>query len=197
MLAATTAIGLGTLSGCGSGGGGGGTAPVQQQPRNRDEILSFCSDFVGSQQTVRSLSFSGDSRMLATAAARRDLLSTTLPSGNEVEVGNLKIWDFPSGALRHSIPLPVVPGSGPCELCAVALNHNGSLVAASGQACLITVWDTDSGEQLMEWPAHDGNVYISLKFSLDGQILVSGGGDDPVKKTGTTVLWNYTGPWRG
>jgi WD40 repeat protein/DNA-binding XRE family transcriptional regulator len=81
----------------------------------------------------------------------------------------------------------------------VALNGNGTRLAASSSGGLTRVWDLPSGEMLWEHRTHDGRVR-SMAFDDSGTLLLTGGGE------GVARLWRlpageqvaefaHTGSW--
>jgi WD40 repeat protein len=64
----------------------------------------------------------------------------------------------------------------------VALNANGTRLAASSARGMTRVWDLPAGQQVWEHQTHDGRVR-SLAFDDSGSFLLTGGGD------GKARLW--------
>jgi WD40 repeat protein len=65
---------------------------------------------------------------------------------------------------------------------AVALNRDGTRLAASSAGNIVRVWDLPSGETLWECHAHEGRIR-SVAFDDSGDLLLTGGGD------GLARLW--------
>ena len=72
----------------------------------------------------------------------------------------------------------------------VALNGNGTRLAASSTGGMTRVWDLPSGQKLWEHQAHAGRVR-SMAFDDSGSLLLTGGGD------GVARLWQFPGGGQG
>ena len=68
----------------------------------------------------------------------------------------------------------------------VALNRDGTRLAASSSGGLTRVWDLPSGEMVWEHRTHDGRVR-SMAFDDSGSLLLTGGGE------GSARLWRLPG----
>jgi polar amino acid transport system permease protein len=117
------------------------------------------------------------------------------------EDGAVRVWDLASGQEVQSI------GPGDNDRAAVALNADGTLVAA-GDGVNVKVWSVETGELVQElvgyckdealatqkecedaeqdWLGH-GKEVTALAFNPDGDILASGSADT------TIVLWELAG----
>lgn len=116
---------------------------------------------LGPNAFLRSVKFSEDSKLLATA------------SGNDFIPGPLCIWDVETGEELFRV------GTLKASIHDMVFNHDGTeLVTVDGSAPVqgnIIYWDTSSGEQLR---SHPGNIneIRSVDLSPDGTVLAIGGG---------------------
>ncbi len=109
----------------------------------------------GHSEHVGAVSFSEDSRRIATASWDR----------------TVRVWDPSDGSLVQTLTGP--DGALSC----VAYSPDGRL-AASGRGRAVTIWDA-AGKLIHTWPAHERAV-TSLTFSHDGRLLASAGEDGVV-----------------
>jgi len=104
---------------------------------------------------IAELDFSPDGDRLATAG----------------EDGLVKIWNIETGTELHSL-------SGHPEgnaILAVDFSDDGDLLAAgTNQPSIITIWDSSTGEKLMELPGYEANRIFQVAFSPDGTLLAVG-----------------------
>jgi WD40 repeat protein len=117
---------------------------------------------------VLGVAFSPDGKLVAAAA-----------TGYEKNQDFVLIWALDSGKLIHKLQLPDTPW-------AVSFSPNGKLLASNGNWSSTLLWDMTTGEvnqKLTE--GNDAGALRAVKFSPDGQSLVTGGGSQ-----GTPHLWN-------
>jgi WD40 repeat protein len=153
------------------------------------------------EDTVNSVTFSPDGRLLATASEDktvklweagtwrnlRTLAGHTRPvenaqfspDGRWLASGSVdktvRIWDVSNGhELRR------LQGENKEEVNSVAFNASGSRLASGGDDGKIRIWDAASGQKLLDFPAETGQV-LDLAFSPDGHLLATGGTEEIVK----------------
>jgi WD40 repeat protein len=107
---------------------------------------------------VASLSFSPDSRVLATATGYMI---------NEPNADSLFFWDMTTRTQIHRF-------SGAARnATAVRLSHNGQLLAAGYYDGQVRLWDWTSGTELAQW-RKQSNQIPAIAFSPDDKLLASG-----------------------
>jgi WD40 repeat protein len=156
----------------------------------------------GHQDWIRSLSFSPDGKLLASAG--QDLIVNVWdvhtgnclhtwqafdtwvwsvsvhPNGDCLIIasGNiLKLWDIHTGSLIRTYHGHIK------RIRSVVISPNGKWLASGGQDNLIHLWTIKTGETLKTFLGHTDQV-LSVKFSPDNQYLVSGSADE------TLNVWN-------
>lgn len=112
----------------------------------------------GSHGRVQAVAYSSHTHILASASFTYEL----------------KIWDL---TRQHCLKSFGIPG----EWCwAMALNHDGTVLASSGGDNKIHLWDVQTGEIRHTLTGHQ-TFSLGLAFSPDNQQLASGGMDQSVK----------------
>jgi len=119
----------------------------------------------GHAETVRSVAFSQDGKLLAAAG------------GLPARKGEVKIWDVDQRKL-----LSTINGHADCVY-AVAFAPDGKSIATSSYDKLIKLWDVETGKEIRTLKDHIDAVY-AIAFTPDGKQLVSGAADRTVK------IWN-------
>ncbi len=121
--------------------------------------------FTGHTDTVTSLAFSPDGRVLVTGSWD----------------GTVRIWDVATGrplrAMRHG-PSPTTS----VWSTTVVLSPNGQVIASAGQESVVRLWDARTGRQIHALKEPFVDVHV-VAFSPDGRTL-AGGAD------GAAVLWD-------
>lgn len=118
----------------------------------------------GHKSWVNSLAFHGD----------------RLVSGSSD--GTVKLWDTKAKKLLRTFVLP-----DPREIRGVAISPDGKLVAAACRFGAVKVWNAETGKEVANLDAHEGEAW-SVCFTPNGKTLVSGGGD--WGKPGKVRLWD-------
>ncbi len=120
--------------------------------------------------TVRTLAFSLDGRMLATGSWD----------------GTIKLWDIESGALSGGqVSLRWTSWFTENIEC-LAFAPDGRTVASGGDDATVQLWDATSGTHLQTLSGQRGPVF-ALAWSPDGRLLASGGIDGDIR------LWELQG----
>jgi len=90
------------------------------------------------------------------------------------ESGNIYLFSRATSRLLHSLPGLIKP------VRAVKFSPGSKMLAAAGDARIISLYDPSSGEQIVNLSGH-GAWITSLDWSHTGQYLLSGGLDGKVK----------------
>ena len=118
----------------------------------------------GHSDTVNSVAFSPDGKMLASGSYDQ----------------TIRLWSTDTGAtlkvLRYGIQ------SGWCCRTAhsIAFSPDGSILASGHGIGMIRIWDVQTGEILKALTGHGGQVH-SVAFSPDGQTLASGSSNSTIR----------------
>lgn len=120
------------------------------------------SKLIGHSSEVRSLTFSPDGKLLATAG------------GNPGQFGEVKIWDVAAGK-----ELRTWRGHRD-NIFAIAFSPDGGKLATCSYDKLIKLWDAATGSELKTLKDHTDAVF-ALVFSPDGKLLASASADRTVK----------------
>ena len=175
---------------------------------NMADIAAMMTNVMGSMtagtpgQTVSSLTFSDDGRMLATggvesksnidfAAMMSGAMSGQRPKKGskpidpadmmkdfKVEaVGRVQIWDVATGR-----EIGAIRGHGR-GITKVAFNRDGKLLATASSDNTIKIWDVANRSELRTLAGHTSGIE-SIDFTPDGSLLASASDD------GSTFLWD-------
>ncbi|GEM_PF-3747444 len=110
---------------------------------------------------VRSLAFSPDGELLASASPEDDAVI---------------VWEVATGRRVFTLPHP----DGGVGIGAVAFHPSGQLLAAGAEDGSVLLWDRFTGRLIGRWRAHPEAVF-SLAFDLEGRWLATGSRDASVK----------------
>lgn len=106
----------------------------------------------------------------------------------------VRVWDTLSGQER----LTLEGGQGAINTTSVAINPDGSLIAAGQLNGVIRLWDAATGQLVRELTGHSAGVF-DLDFSTDGKLLGSASFDMLTKiwevQSGSEIatLYGHTG----
>jgi eukaryotic-like serine/threonine-protein kinase len=124
----------------------------------------------------RTVSFDRGQRL--TAAGISPDAATLLVIGDDAEI---EVWDLRSGKQRGTIS---VPGSAASR---ADFSRDGSVIAVIGDA--LTIWRTDTLEQIATGPALDGDLMNILRWGSDGKSVALGGGAHGTIAIVDTARW--------
>jgi WD40 repeat protein/uncharacterized caspase-like protein len=152
-------------------------------------------------QTVTSLAFTNDSKLLATggveskanidiaammsgAMNQKPKKGSKQPDSDDImkdlkveAVGQVQIWDVTTGQ-----PIAAIKGHGR-GVSKVAFSRDGKLLASGGTDNTIKIWDVATRNELRTLAGHTSAI-DSIDFSPDGRLLASASDD------GSTFLWD-------
>jgi hypothetical protein len=133
-------------------------------PPHRGALMTAENSGLKHEDTVNSLAFSPDGRLLATAD----------------EDKNIRLWDTGGGQKIQTL------ARHRDAVTAVAFSPDGHWLASGSVDKTIFIWDVPKGDRPRRW---DAKQPVSLlAFSPDGSRLASGGGDD-----GKVTVWDFKG----
>jgi WD40 repeat protein len=104
--------------------------------------------FEGHSNSVNTLSFTSDERLLATGSTD----------------GTVRVWSFPDGHCQHKFDKQVNAVCAP----------DGTRIATVSVKSQVVIWDAVSGQQIKAIPAFDKRT-TALAFSADGRTILVGG----------------------
>lgn len=125
----------------------------------------------GHADSIASVAFSSDGRILATGDHR----------------GSAILWEMDSG---FPVRIDSVTGYGPVE--SMALSPNGRTLATTGRSAIARLWNVEphgAPQRLPELTDHIDRT-LAVAFSADGRSMAAAGDD------GTAVFWDTTNPAR-
>jgi WD40 repeat protein len=127
----------------------------------------------GHTQSVNSVAFSPDGRLLASGSCGQ---------GNYIIIctqGEIRLWEVASGREVRSL-------SGHTSwVNSVAFSPDGRLLASGSHDKTIKLWEVASGREVRSLTGHTDEV-TSVAFSPDGRLLASGSRDETIK------LWDIS-----
>jgi WD40 repeat protein len=112
----------------------------------------------GHAEAVRTVTFSPDGRMLASAS----------------DDGTIKLWEVITGKLRATLQGESQHNNS------LAFSADGKLLGRGGPHETISRWNLTSGQQTFKLDGHTGNV-TSVVFSKNGALIALAGSDNTLK----------------
>jgi WD40 repeat protein len=122
------------------------------------------AQFAGHDKVIRALTFSPDSRRLASCSMDR----------------TVRLWQIDSGACQ------MLSGHTD-DVFAAAFHPDGTRLATAGRDRAVWLWDLATGQEVARLQGHTSYVW-SLAFSPDGATLASGSGDFTIRLWDTAPL---------
>ncbi|KFY92530.1 hypothetical protein V498_04889 [Pseudogymnoascus sp. VKM F-4517 (FW-2822)] len=131
---------------------------IVQEPNTDLEWNAVLQTLEGHSSAVISVSFSHDSKLLASASVDK----------------TVKVWDAATGTLQQTLEGHSDPVSS------VAFSHNSKLLASASDDSTVKVWDAATGTLQQTLEGHS-NWVRSVSFSHDSKLLASASVDNTVK----------------
>ncbi|KAK6592342.1 vegetative incompatibility protein HET-E-1 [Botrytis cinerea] len=131
---------------------------ILQEPNTDLEWNAVLQTLEGHSLGVRSVAFSADSKLLASASNDH----------------TIKIWDAATGTLQQTLE----GHSG--EVRSVAFSADSKLLASASDDHTIKIWDAATGTLQQTLEGHSGRVN-SVAFSADSKLLASASDDHTIK----------------
>jgi WD40 repeat protein len=126
-----------------------------------DEAIVICDVLTG----TRVLTLRGQNRFVSVSSDGERLASSTAD-------GSIRLWDA-----RLSSEVFTLRLKNGDSLLHTALNADGTLVAVCGRGDrTVTVWNTETGEEVLTLQHDLENVWLNLVFDREGKRLLGGGG---------------------
>jgi WD40 repeat protein len=95
----------------------------------------------------------------------------------------IHVWNATSGKLEHSLHTRW----GRSNVYSLAFGGEGRRLASGAYGAAVTLWDTQTGEEVVELPTHYMGV-TAIAFSEDGWKLAA------IINDGSVAVWDAT-PW--
>ena len=174
---------------------------VLWNPDTKEKVKTFELEGIG-WESVYSIAWSPDGRYLAIGLEYFDVVILDVNSGQKLKTlkghsdrvysvcwspdgkylasgsgdNTVIIWNVNNGEREQMI-------HGYYDVYSVAWSPDGKYLASSGSN-IITLWDSDTGENLQELEVTDGGGILSLSWSPNGKYLLSGSYD------GSICIWS-------
>ena len=182
-------------------------AAEMARKKAEEDLQAAKQQAAAAELAIQTLSFSPDNQLLVTAGDDKQAHTWSAESGAAVDVSKAQqsavtavaftsasevvtvaanrsavVWDL-SVAWKLERTIGSADGPSPFEdrICALAFSHDGRLLATGGgepsRGGEIKLWNPATGELIRDLPEIHSDAVLSLDFSRDDLLLLSGGAD--------------------
>jgi WD40 repeat protein/tetratricopeptide (TPR) repeat protein len=145
---------------------GGQDGAIRQWDALTNTLIRTFERHPGAQNSVESVSFSPDGKLLASCCWTR-----------------IRVWNTTTGTLLRTLNAPKDQSKRINQINCVAFSPDGKRLAAGHDNKMVRVWNAATGTLLHSLQGHKGRV-TSVAFSANSKLLASGSVDKTVR------VWN-------